>query len=132
MYQVLSAGGWMMPSIVLCSIIARAICLERRFVPSRATIAPPQLLVTVWQQFRGEGLEAQRLKNPRLGSLLSAILATGLMGAMVDRLQGITRRPAMLSADGLTHHQNVMTVMDMVCGLGLERFAMATGSGSDD
>ena len=35
MYQVLSAGGWVMPFIVLCSIIALAICIERRFAPSR-------------------------------------------------------------------------------------------------
>ena len=59
MYQMLSAGGWVMPFIVLCSDIAPAICLERRFVPSREKIAPPQLLATVWQKLRGEGLEAQ-------------------------------------------------------------------------
>ena len=132
MYQVLSAGGWVMPFIVLCSIIAPAICLERRFVPSREKIAPPQLLSTVWQKLRGEGLEAQRLKNSRLGSLSSAVLATELMRAMADRLQGITDRPAMLSADALTRHQNVMTAMDLACGLGLERLTMATGSSSDD
>ena len=132
MYQVLSAGGWGMPFIVLCSIIAPAICLERRFVPSREKIAPPQLLATVWQKLRGEGLEAQRLKNLRLGSLSSAVLATGLVRAMADRLQGITNRPAMLSADALIPHQNVMTAMDLACGLGLERLAMATGSSSDD
>ena len=103
MYQVLSAGGWVMPFIVLCSIIAPAICLERRFVPSREKIAPPQLLATVWQKLRGEGQDAQRLKNLRLGSLSSAVLATG-----------------------------VMTAMDLACGLGLERLTMATGSSSDD
>ena len=132
MYQVLSAGGWVMPFIVLCSIIAPAICLERRFVPSREKIALPQLLATVWQKLRGDGLQAQRLKNLRLGSLSSAVLATGLMRAMADRLQGITNRPAMLSADALTRHQNVMTAMDLACGLGLERLTMATGSSSDD
>ena len=132
MYQVLSAGGWVMPFIVLCSIIAPAICLESRFVPSREKIAPPQLLATVWQKLRGEGQDAQRLKNLRLGSLSSAVLATGVMRAMAGRLQGITNRPAMLPADALTRHQNVMTVMDLACGLGLERLTMATGSSSDD
>ena len=132
MYQVLSAGGWVIPFIVLCSIIAPAICLERRSVPSREKIAPPQLLATVWQKLRGEGLEAQRLKSLRLGSLSCAVLATGLMRAMADRLQGITNRPAMLSADALTRHQNVMTAMDLACGLAHERLTMATGSSSDD
>ncbi|MCH1610826.1 MAG: MotA/TolQ/ExbB proton channel family protein [Luminiphilus sp.] len=78
MYQVLSAGGWVMPFIVLCSIIALAICIERQFALNRKKIAPPHLLATVWQQLRGEGLDAQRLKNLRQGSPLGAILAAGL------------------------------------------------------
>ena len=78
MYQVLSAGGWVMPFIVLCSIIALAICIERQFALNRRKIAPPHLLATVWQQLRGEGLDAQRLKNLRQGSPLGAILAAGL------------------------------------------------------
>ena len=78
MYQVLSAGGWVMPFIVLCSIIALAICIERRFALNRKKIAPPHLLATVWQQLRGEGLDAQRLKSLRRGSPLGAILAAGL------------------------------------------------------
>ena len=78
MYQVLSAGGWVMPFIVLCSIIALAICIERQFALNRKKIAPPHLLATVWQQLRGEGLDAQRLKSLRQGSALGAILAAGL------------------------------------------------------
>ncbi len=78
MYQVLSAGGWVMPLIVLCSIIALAICIERQFALNRRKIAPPHLLATVWQQLRGEGLDAQRLKSLRQGSPLGAILAAGL------------------------------------------------------
>ena len=78
MYQVLSAGGWVMPFIVLCSIIALAICIERHFALNRRKIAPPHLLATVWQQLRGEGLDAQRLKSLRQGSPLGAILAAGL------------------------------------------------------
>jgi len=77
-YQVLSAGGWVMPFIVLCSIIALAICIERQFALNRKKIAPPHLLATVWQQLRGEGLDAKRLKSLRQGSPLGAILAAGL------------------------------------------------------
>ena len=78
MYQVLSAGGWVMPFIVLCSIIALAICIERQFALNRKKIAPPHLLATVWQQLRGKGLDAQRLKSLRQGSPLGAILVAGL------------------------------------------------------
>ena len=78
MYQVLAAGGWVMPFIVVCSVLALAICIERHFALNKQRIAPPHLLATVWQQLRGEGLDAQRLKALRQGSPLGAILAAGL------------------------------------------------------
>ena len=78
MYQVLAAGGWVMPFIVVCSVLALAICIERHFALNKQRIAPPHLLATVWQQLRGDGLDAQRLKALRQGSPLGAILAAGL------------------------------------------------------
>ena len=74
MYQVLAAGGWVMPFIVVCSVLALAICIERHFALNKQRIAPPHLLATVWQQLRGDG----RLKALRQGSPLGAILAAGL------------------------------------------------------
>lgn len=58
--------------------------------------------------------------------------AAGLMRAMVDRLQGSTDRPVMLSADALTHHQHVVTAMAVASRLGLERLTIATESTNDD
>ena len=58
--------------------------------------------------------------------------AAGLMRAMVNRLQGSTDRPVMLSADALTHHQHGVTAMDVASRLGLERLTIATESPSDD
>ena len=78
MFQVLAAGGWVMPLIVVCSVLALAICFERHFALNKQRIAPPHLLATVWQQLRGEGLDAQKLKALRQGSPLGAILAAGL------------------------------------------------------
>ena len=78
MFQVLAAGGWVMPFIVVCSVLALAICIERHFALNKQRSAPPHLLATVWQQLRGEGLDAQKLKALRQGSPLGAILAAGL------------------------------------------------------
>ena len=78
MYQMLAAGGWVMPFIVVCSVLALAICIERHFALNKQRIAPTHLLATVWQQLRGDGLDAQRLKALRQGSPLGAILAAGL------------------------------------------------------
>ena len=73
MFQVLAAGGWVMPLIMVCSVLALAICIERHFALNKQRIAPPHLLATVWQQLRGEGLDAQKLKALRQGSPLGMI-----------------------------------------------------------
>ena len=78
MFHTLAAGGWVMPFIIACSVIALAICIERHFALNKQRVAPPHLLASVWQQLRADGLDAQRLKSLRQGSPLGAILAAGL------------------------------------------------------
>ncbi len=78
MFHTLAAGGWVMPFIMACSVIALAICIERHFALNKQRVAPPHLLASVWQQLRVDGLDAQRLKSLRQGSPLGAILAAGL------------------------------------------------------
>jgi len=73
-----------MPLIVLCSIVALAICIERYIALNPKRIAPPHLLATVWKQLKAGELDAQRLKQLRQGSPLGAILAAGL----ANRSQG--------------------------------------------
>ena len=84
MLDLLAAGGWVMPLIVLCSIVALAICIERYIALNPRRIAPPHLLATVWKQLKAGELDAQRLKLLRQGSPLGAILAAGL----ANRSQG--------------------------------------------
>ena len=84
MLDLLAAGGWVMPLIVLCSIVALAICIERYIALNPKRIAPPHLLATVWKQLKAGELDAQRLKQLRQGSPLGAILAAGL----ANRSQG--------------------------------------------
>ena len=85
MYQALAASGWVMPFIVVCSVVALAICIERHFSFSKQQIAPPHLLATVWRQFRAGGLDAQRLKSLRKGPPLVDILAAGLANRHQDK-----------------------------------------------
>ncbi|MEK9988249.1 MAG: MotA/TolQ/ExbB proton channel family protein [Halieaceae bacterium] len=79
MYQLLAAGGWVMPLIVACSVIALAICIERHFALNAEKVAPTHLLAFVWQQLRRDGLNAQQLKSLRAESPLGEILAAGLV-----------------------------------------------------
>lgn len=84
MYELLAAGGWVMPLIVLCSVLALGISIERYIALNPRKIAPPHLLATVWKQLKAGELDAQRLKALRQGSPLGKILAAGL----ANRSQG--------------------------------------------
>lgn len=79
MYQLLAAGGWVMPLIVACSVIALAICIERHFALNAEKVAPTHLLAFVWQQLRRDGLNGQQLKSLRAESPLGEVLAAGLV-----------------------------------------------------
>mgnify|MGYP000895819369 FL=1 len=84
MIELLAAGGWVMPLIVLCSVLALAISIERWIALNQTRIAPPHLLASVWKQLKAGELDAQRMKQLRQGSPLGAILAAGL----ANRRQG--------------------------------------------
>ena len=78
MLDLLIAGGWVMPVIVCCSIVAVSICIERYFALDRQKIAPPHLLATVWRDLKHGELNAKKLNELRAGSPLGAILAAGI------------------------------------------------------
>ena len=79
MIDLLVAGGWVMPLIVACSVVALSISIERYIALDRSKIAPPHLLATVWRDLKqGEELHAQKLAQLRTNSPLGAILAAGI------------------------------------------------------
>ncbi len=71
--------------ILLCSIVAVAICLERLYTLNPKKIAPPHLLATVWKQLKAGELDANRLRTLRESSPLGRILAAGLNNAFHGR-----------------------------------------------
>ena len=73
-----------MPLLVICSVLALTISIERWIALNSANIVPPHLLATVWRQLKAGELDVQRLKQLRQGSALGAILAAGL----ANRSQG--------------------------------------------
>lgn len=85
MLELLTAGGWLMVLIVLCSIIVLAICLERIYTLNRKKIAPPHLLATVWKQLKAGEMDAGRLRTLKQSSPLGRILAAGLGNAFHGR-----------------------------------------------
>ena len=78
MIDLLVAGGWVMPLIVACSVVALSISIERYIALDRSKVAPPHLLVTVWRDLKQGELNAQKLAQLRTNSPLGAILAAGI------------------------------------------------------
>lgn len=85
MLELLTAGGWLMIFIVLSSVVALAICIERLYTLNPKKIAPPHLLATVWKQLKAGEMDANRLKSLKQSSPLGRILAAGLSNAYHGR-----------------------------------------------
>lgn len=85
MQDLVQSGGWMMLPILICSVVALAIVVERFWTLRPARLSPPDTLpqVRTWLQ-KGQ-LNGQRLQTLRDGSPLGRILAAGLANARHGR-----------------------------------------------
>ncbi|MDZ7737026.1 MAG: MotA/TolQ/ExbB proton channel family protein [Gammaproteobacteria bacterium] len=85
MLELIKAGGWVMLPILLCSVIAFAIIVERFWSLQRRRTAPRNLVNQIWQWARDGELDAKRLQELRRNSPLGRILAAGLVNRRHDR-----------------------------------------------
>jgi biopolymer transport protein ExbB len=79
MLEVIKAGGWVMAPIILCSIIATGIILERFWSLQKRRIVPKHLVAQIWSWAKNSQLDAERINSLRVGSPLGRMLAAGLM-----------------------------------------------------
>lgn len=85
MFEIIKAGGWVMWPIILCSVIALAITIEKFLSLNTRKVAPSSLLPQVWNWLKNNQLDAARMKELRHGSPLGRILATGLTNSRQGR-----------------------------------------------
>lgn len=85
MFDILSAGGWLMLPIILTSIIVVAISVERYWTLSAKKIAPKHLLAQVWGWIKNNQVDAVRLQELKQSSELGRILAAGLSNSRHGR-----------------------------------------------
>ncbi|MBD2859071.1 MotA/TolQ/ExbB proton channel family protein [Spongiibacter sp. KMU-158] len=85
MLELVKAGGWLMLPIILSSIVAMAICVERFLALNPEKIAPRKLLNQVWGWMQQKQLDADKIRQLRAGSPLGQILAAGLANAKYGR-----------------------------------------------
>ena len=85
MIELIKAGGWIMFPIVICSIAALAICVERGWSLRRSRITPKHLVAQVWSWIKNNQLDKNKLKTLKNSSPLGEILAAGLVNHVHGR-----------------------------------------------
>lgn len=85
MFDIITAGGWLMVPIILCSILVIAIGGERYWTLNPKKIAPRHLLAQVWSWIKNNQLDASKLRELKQSSPLGRILAAGLSNSRHGR-----------------------------------------------
>ena len=85
MLELVKSGGWLMVPIILCSVAAMAIIVERLWSLQRERIAPQDLAARAWEWARTGELTEERIQALRDGSPLGRIFAAGLASRHLDR-----------------------------------------------
>lgn len=83
--DVILAGGWVMYPIMLCSVVALAIIVERLWALRVNKISPRNLISQVWNWVKNNQMDAKKVKELRDSSPLGRILSTGLINAKHGR-----------------------------------------------
>src|SRR5215472_14658665 len=79
MFEIIKAGGWVMAPLILCSIIAIAIIVERLWTLQPQRVAPDHLAAQVWHWIRNGEFDEERMLYLRASSPLGRILAVALL-----------------------------------------------------
>lgn len=78
MLEILLAGGWMMFPLVLCSVVAVAIVIERFWTLRKKNVIPNDVGEQVEAWAAADELDLQHLNKLRSGSALGKVLAAAL------------------------------------------------------
>lgn len=85
MLEIVIAGGWVMVPIILCSVVAVAIILERLWTLKPSRVVPRDLSRQVWDWVSSNQLNHQHILDLRANSPLGQVLAAGLASRQQDR-----------------------------------------------
>ena len=78
MWEIVRAGGPMMWPIILCSVVAAAIILERLWTLQEQRVLPPDLIRRVWQLVEADQITEKMIHALEQNSPLGRLLAVGL------------------------------------------------------
>lgn len=116
MLEIFQSGGWLMVPILLCSIVAAAICVERLWSLQRSRIVPRNLLAQIWSALKSSDLDSQKLRELRANSPLGQILAAGIANA--KRGREIMKEAMEEAASQVSHDlQRYMTTLGIIASI---------------
>jgi len=106
LFSIIQAAGWPIYPLLLCSVIALALIIERLSSLRPARIAPPRLLDEVISVTRAHLPAADVVNKLADNSLLGQVLATGLRAIIADpRINQDTLHGAFESAGRTAVHK---------------------------
>ena len=85
MLDLLKPGGIIMFPLLLCSVLALAIIIERFWTLRVSRLAPKSMVQDLWASIRKKELNARKIKELKESAPLGRILASGLVNAKHGR-----------------------------------------------
>jgi biopolymer transport protein ExbB len=85
MFEIVKAGGIVMVPLILCSILAAAITLERLWTLRSQRVVPEELVDKVWRWVENRTLSDKQIVALQQHSPLGRVLAAGLSNRHRDR-----------------------------------------------
>lgn len=85
MLEIVTAGGWLVLPIILCSIVAAAIIFERFWTLRSQKVLPTNLVAEVWRMASTKQLTEEKVRQIQKASPLGRVLAAGLLNKSQDR-----------------------------------------------
>ena len=116
MFAILQAAGWPIWFLLLASIIAVALIIERSMTLRRSKIVPPGLLDSVVAEYKAKGVSPETLKMLDAHSPLGRVLAGGLRNVSFSR--DVMKESIEEAGRGVTHEmERFLTTLGTIASI---------------